>query len=64
MADSGSDDDDDKKQQDDSDDEEKPNKESVRYSSIAVGDTPIDTSAGPIDEWLPIPENMPNHPTM
>ncbi len=33
-------------------------------SSIQTGKTTINTVAGPIREWLPIPENLPKHPTM
>ncbi len=33
-------------------------------SSIQVGPEKVATVCGPISEWLPIPENLPNHPTM
>jgi len=33
-------------------------------SSIQAGSKVINTIAGPIREWLPIPENLPKHPTM
>jgi len=33
-------------------------------SSIKAGKNIIATVAGPIREWLPIPENLPKHPTM
>jgi hypothetical protein len=36
----------------------------LRNSSIQAGKTVINTVAGPIREWLPIPENLPKHPTM
>lgn len=36
----------------------------IRNSSITVGPTTIPSICGPISEWLPIPENLPNHPTM
>ena len=35
-----------------------------RYSSIQIGPNTLNTIAGPINEWLPVPENMPAHPTM
>lgn len=33
-------------------------------SSIQTGKNTINTIVGPIHEWLPIPENLPKHPTM
>lgn len=33
-------------------------------SSIQIGPNTIETIVGPIHEWLPIPENLPNHPTL
>jgi len=39
-------------------------KVNLAYSSIQTGPTVVNTIAGPIREWLPIPENLPSHPTM
>lgn len=36
----------------------------VINSSIITGPTIVDTIVGPIREWKPCPENLPNHPTM
>lgn len=36
----------------------------TRNCSIQVGSEVIATIAGPIHEWLPVPENLPKHPTM
>jgi len=36
----------------------------LKNSSIKTGSQVLDTVAGPIREWLPCPENLPNHPTM
>ena len=33
-------------------------------SSIKTGKETINTCVGPIHEWLPVPENLPNHPTL
>jgi len=38
--------------------------EAVVNSSIQTGAGVTDSIVGPIREWLPIPENLPNHPTM
>ena len=36
----------------------------ARNCSIQVGKEVLDTVAGPIYEWLPVPENLPKHPTL
>ncbi len=36
----------------------------LNNSSIQTGPETINTIAGPIHEWLPVPENLPNHPTL
>jgi len=33
-------------------------------SSIKAGSQTVNTIAGPIREWLPVPDNLPKHPTM
>ncbi len=52
--------------------DEKPQKESktkvrinatsINNSSIIPGPAVVNTIVGPINEWLAIPENLPNHP--
>lgn len=32
--------------------------------SIQTGDETLSTSVGEVREWLPVPENLPNHPTL
>jgi len=36
----------------------------LKNSSIKAGSKVVNTVAGPIREWLPIPDNLPRHPTM
>lgn len=36
----------------------------VGHSGIVCGANVVTTVAGPIREWLPLPENLPNHPTI
>jgi len=36
----------------------------VKYGSIRTGPQVLNTVAGPIREWLPCAENLPNHATM
>ncbi len=38
--------------------------QATSYSSIKAGPEIVNTVLGDIHEWLPIPENLPNHPTL
>jgi hypothetical protein len=48
------------------DDDEHPVRKTadLANSSVKAGPNVINTVAGPIREWLPCPENLPNHATM
>ena len=39
-------------------------KTELANASIQMGPTVLKTVAGDIFEWLPVPENLPRHPTM
>lgn len=43
---------------------EAPKKVDVKHSSIQTGPVTLNTCVGPIHEWAPVPENLPNHPTL
>jgi len=45
-------------------DEKKARKKELKYQSVQVGGETLNTVAGPIHEWLCIPENLPRNPTM
>jgi hypothetical protein len=49
---------------DDEDDKPVRKKIDLANSSIQTGKVVVNTVAGPIREWLPMPENLPKHPTM